>query len=297
MEDLRGFVELLSGNPDKSLEAECAKEAQAMEAEIERLETRYFLTGEYDHMSAFLTVRPGAGGTEAQDWASMLLRMYLRWAEDKGFRTELIDSMPGEEAGIKGATVLIDGQHAFGLLQSEKGVHRLVRISPFDSNKRRHTSFAEIELLPKLDVEIKVDIKDDDLRIDTFRASGAGGQLVNKVSSAIRITHIPTNTVVQCQSERSQHQNKATAMAVLMSKLFELERQKHDDKLQAIKGERRAVEFGSQIRSYVFMPYTQVKDLRTGVELHDVPKVMDGGIDPLIAAFLRQRATAKRPTG
>lgn len=297
MEDLRGFVELLSGSPDKSLESECVRESAAMEAEIERLETRYFLTGEYDALSAFLTIRPGAGGTEAQDWASMLMRMYLRWAEDKGFKAELIDSTPGEEAGIKSATILVEGPHAFGLLQSEKGVHRLVRISPFDSNKRRHTSFAEVELTPKLNEEIKVEIKDDDLRIDTFRASGAGGQLVNKVSSAIRITHLPTNTVVQCQSERSQHQNKATAMAVLMSKLFEMERQKHDDKLTAIRGERRAVEFGSQIRSYVFMPYTQVKDLRTGLELHDVPKVMDGGIDPLIAAFLRHRATGSRPAG
>ena len=293
LEDLHGFLRMLDDSPDPALTAECRREAADLEHQLDRLETAYFMQGEYDSRAAFLAIRPGAGGTEAQDWASMLLRMYLRWAETRGFKAEVLDMAEADEAGIKGATVLVDAPYAYGLLQAEKGVHRLVRISPFDANKRRHTSFAEVEIMPKLDEEIKVTIRDEDLRIDTFRASGAGGQLVNKVSSAVRITHLPTNTVVQCQSERSQHQNKASAMAVLHGKLFELERERQEEKLDKIRGERRAVEFGSQIRSYVFMPYTQVKDLRTGLELHDVPAVMDGGIDPLIMAWLRQRAAAK----
>jgi len=294
MEDLRGFLRMLAEAPDATLEADCRREMAELEREIDRLEVAYFLTGEHDHMAAFMTIRPGAGGTEAQDWAQMLMRLYLRWAEDREFKTEIVDQTPGEEAGIKGATILFDGRFAYGLLKAEKGVHRLVRISPFDANKRRHTSFAEVDLVPRLDDTIKVDIRDEDIRVDTFRASGAGGQLVNKTSSAVRITHLPSGLVVQCQNERSQHQNKATAMAVLRSRLYELEQEKQDEKLNVLRGERKAVEFGSQIRSYVFMPYTQVKDLRTGVELHDVPKVMDGGIDPFIMAWLRQQAKARR---
>ena len=294
LEDLGGFLDLLEASPDTGLEQECGREFAAAERDLDRIEASYFLNGEHDHLAAFMTIRPGAGGTEAADWASILLRMYLRWAEGRGFKTEVVDSMPGEEAGIKLATVLVDAPYAFGLLQSERGVHRLVRISPFDANKRRHTSFAEVELVPRLDDTIDVQIRDEDLRIDTYRASGAGGQLVNKVSSAVRITHLPSGIVVQCQTERSQHQNKATAFAVLRSRLYELERSKRDDEINRLRGERKAVEFGSQIRSYVFMPYTQVKDLRTGLEVHDVPRVMDGDLDPFINAWLRHRATARK---
>ena len=294
LDDLKGFVHLIAESPDASLEAECQREIGEAAREIDRLEVTYFLDGPYDRLGAFLSIHSGAGGTEAQDWAQMLLRMYLRWAEDHGFTTEIVDSTPGEEAGLKSVTVQIDGSHAYGLLVPEKGVHRLVRISPFDSNKRRHTSFASVDVIPRIEEEIKVDIKDDDIRVDTFRASGAGGQLVNKTSSAVRITHLPTGIVVQCQNERSQHQNRASAMAVLRSKLFDLGIQKQEERLDKIRGERKAVEFGSQIRSYVFMPYTQVKDLRTGLEINDVPKVMDGGIDPFITNFLRQRARKKR---
>jgi len=292
--DLRELVAILDADADESLARDCRREMGDLKREMDRLETTYFMQGEYDHLAAFLTIRPGAGGTEAQDWAQMLMRMYLRWAEDRGFKTDIIDLTPGEEAGIKGVTILVEGRHAYGLLQAEKGVHRLVRISPFDSNKRRHTSFAEVDLLPKIDEEIKVDIRDEDLRVDVFRSSGAGGQLVNKISSAIRITHLPTGIVVTCQNERSQHQNRALAMGVLRSRLFDLARTAQDEKLNKIRGERKAVEFGSQIRSYVFMPYTQVKDLRTGVESHDVPTVMDGAIDPFIMGYLRQRATDER---
>jgi len=297
LEDLKGFAHLLNETPDKALEAECRKEIAEAEREIDRLEVAYFLDGEYDHLGAFLSIHPGAGGVEAADWAQMLLRMYLRWAEDRGFSTVVVDFMPGEGAGLKSVTVQVDGSYAYGLLVPEKGVHRLVRISPFDSNKRRHTSFASVDVIPRIEEDINVNIKDDEIRIDTFRASGAGGQLVNKTSSAVRITHLPSGIVVQCQNERSQHQNKASAMAVLRSKLFEVARQQQENKINAIRGERKSVEFGSQIRSYVFMPYTQVKDLRTGLEVGDVPKVMDGGIDPFIMSFLRSRAKFKRGRG
>jgi len=225
----------------------------------------------------------------------MLMRMYLRWAEVRGFKTEIVDLSPGDEAGIKNATIAVAGPFAYGLLQPEKGVHRLVRISPFDANKRRHTSFASVDAVPQLDDTITVDIRDEDLRIDTYRASGAGGQLVNKTSSAVRITHHPSGIVVQCQNERSQHQNKATAMAVLRGKLYELARQAHEEKISKVRGELKDIDFGSQIRSYVFMPYTQVKDVRTGLEVHDVAKVMDGGVDPFIMAYLRRQAAARAP--
>ena len=263
------------------------------------METDYFLSEEYDHLGAIVSIHPGAGGTEAQDWAQMLMRMYMRWAEDRKLKTEILDMTPGDEAGIKSVTVTMDGDHPYGLLRSEKGVHRLVRISPYDSNKRRHTSFASVDVIPQIDDEIKVDIKDEDLRIDTYRASGAGGQLVNKTDSAVRITHIPTNTVVQCQNERSQHQNRALAMTVLRARLFELARQEQKDKLNKIRGEHKKIEWGSQIRSYVFQPYQQVKDMRTGLEIHDVLSVMNGEIDPFITAFLRREAAEKigRPPG
>ena len=275
------------------MEGEFSAELKAVDHEIDRMETDYFLSGEYDHLGAILSIHPGAGGTEAQDWAQMLMRMYMRWAEDRKLKTEILDMSPGEEAGIKSVTVTMNGDHPYGLLRSEKGVHRLVRISPYDSNKRRHTSFASVDVIPQIDDEIKVDIKDEDLRIDTYRASGAGGQLVNKTDSAVRITHLPTNTVVQCQNERSQHQNKAMAMGVLRARLFELARQEQVDKLNKIRGEHKKIEWGSQIRSYVFQPYTQVKDIRTGLEIHDVPSVMNGGIDPFITAFLKREAAEK----
>lgn len=293
LNDLQGFLPLLVGKHDPGLEAEVAVEMSGLDHEIDRMESDYFLSGEYDHLGAILSIHPGAGGTEAQDWAQMLMRMYMRWAEDRKLKTEILDMTPGEEAGIKSATITLNGDHPYGLLRSEKGVHRLVRISPFDSNKRRHTSFASIDVIPQIDDEIKVDIKDEDLRIDTYRASGAGGQLVNKTSSAVRITHLPTNIVVQCQNERSQHQNRALAMAVLRARLFEVARQEQQDKLNKIRGEHKKIEWGSQIRSYVFQPYQQVKDMRTSLEIHDVSGVMDGGIDPFITAFLRQEASEK----
>ncbi len=259
---------------------------------MDRLEARYFMKGEYDVLDAFLTIHPGAGGTEAQDWAQMLFRMYLRWAEGRRFSTEIVDMTPAEEAGIKSATVKVSGPYAYGMLQTERGVHRLVRISPFDSNKRRHTSFASVDVIPRVAEDVKIEIQDDDIRIDTYRASGAGGQLVNKTSSAVRITHIPTGIVVQCQNERSQHQNKASAMGVLRARLFDLARRQQEEKMNKVRGELKEIAFGSQIRSYVFMPYTQVKDLRTGIEVYDVQSVMDGNIDQFIMGSLRHQASA-----
>jgi peptide chain release factor 2 len=294
LEDVKGFVGLLADGADASMESEVRREVDTLTARIDSLEISYFLKGEFDHLDAVLGIHPGAGGTEASDWAQMLLRLYLRWAERRAFRTEIVDMTPGDEAGLKSVTALVVGRYAYGMLRAEKGVHRLVRISPFDSNKRRHTSFASVDVLPRISDDIKVDIREEDLRIDTFRASGAGGQLVNKTSSAVRITHIPTGIVVQCQNERSQHQNKATAMGILRAKLFEVARQEHVDKLDKLRGEKKDIAFGSQIRSYVFMPYTQVKDVRTGLESHDVPEVMDGAIDPFILAFLRQEARKER---
>ena len=298
IDEIRGYASLLLENQDPALEQEIGRELRALESEIDRIEAECFLSEEYDHLGAIISLHPGAGGTEAQDWAQMLLRMYLRWSEGHRFKAEIVDMMPGEEAGLKNATVTVDGKYAYGYLKSEKGVHRLVRISPFDSNKRRHTSFASIDVIPRIADDIKVEIRDEDIRIDTFRASGAGGQLVNKTSSAVRITHIPTNIVVQCQNERSQHQNKATAMSVLKAKLFELARQQQKDKISKLRGVQKKIEWGSQIRSYVFQPYTQVKDHRTGMEVHNVASVMDGAVDQFIAAYLRMNASpGKRPDG
>lgn len=285
---------LLAESHDSELEAECTKEIVQFERGIDRLEIGFFLQGEYDQMDAFLNIHPGAGGTEAQDWAQMLMRMYLRWAENQGLATEVVEMSPGEEAGIKNVTVRVSGPYAYGLLQAERGVHRLVRVSPFDSNKRRHTSFASVDVIPKIEDTAEVEIKDDDIRIDTYRASGAGGQLVNKTSSAVRITHFPSGIVVQCQNERSQHQNRASAMAVLRARLFDLARREQEEKINRVRGEHKEIAFGSQIRSYVFMPYTQVKDLRTGTESHDVAAVMDGSIEPFIMALLHKQAAERR---
>ncbi len=256
---------------------------------FEELETRELLSGEADISDAIVTIHPGAGGTESQDWASMLLRMYTRWAEKNGFETELIDYMPGEEAGIKNATILIKGEYAYGLLKGEMGVHRLVRISPFDANKRRHTSFASVEILPDVNEDIQVDINENDLKIDTYRASGAGGQHVNRTDSAVRITHLPTGIVVQCQNERSQHKNKAFAMKVLKAKLYELYKKESDEKKMEAMGEKKDISWGNQIRSYVFQPYTLVKDHRTVEEIGTIEYVMDGEINRFLYAYLKSQ--------
>lgn len=284
--DLDAFLELCKEAGDQELLEECSAEITGGEKEVSALELNRMLCGEHDAQAAIVEVNAGAGGTEAQDWADMILRMYTRWAEKRGFRTELVAYNPGEGAGIKSATLFIDGRNAFGFLRSERGVHRLVRISPFDSNARRHTSFASVSVMPDIEQDVEVAIKDDDLRIDTFRSGGAGGQHINKTDSAVRITHLPTNTVVVCQNERSQHKNKATAMKLLKAKLYDLEMAKKQDELAKIAGERKKIDFGSQIRSYVLQPYQLVKDLRTDHERGDVDTVLDGDIDSFIESYL-----------
>jgi len=275
-------------------EADALTEFERMVGELEKrvaeLQLRRMLSGEYDANNAIVTIRPGAGGTESQDWAEMLLRMYLRWAERRGYDAKILEYQPGEGAGIKSATFLIEGDSAYGYMRSEAGIHRLVRISPFDNQGRRHTSFSSVHPLPELDDTIEVDINDDDLRIDTYRAGGAGGQHINKTDSAVRITHIPTGIVVACQNERSQHKNKSFAMKVLRARLYELEKQKQEDHLASIGPEQRENAFGSQIRSYVLHPYRLVKDLRTGVEVGNADAVLDGDIDDFISAYLMKQS-------
>lgn len=256
--------------------------------ELEEAELEILMDGEYDQNNAVISLHPGAGGTESQDWAQMLMRMYLRWAERRGYKTEVVDLLPGEEAGIKSATIIISGPYAYGFLRPEKGVHRLVRISPFDASGRRHTSFASLDVEPEIkDGEMDIKITPDDLQIDTYRSGGAGGQHVNKTDSAVRITHLPTGIVVQCQNERSQHANKETAMRILRTRLFELERKKQEEHMAEIKGEQKEIAWGSQIRSYVFHPYSLVKDHRTNTEIGNIQAVMDGEIDPFIYAYLQ----------
>lgn len=267
----------------ESLEADLSVLAQR----FEELLLAEALTGEDDGKDAIVNISSGAGGTESQDWADMLLRMYLRWFEKRGFRVETADVQQGEEAGIKSATLIVRGQNAFGLLKSENGVHRLVRISPYDSNKRRHTSFAAVHITPDIDDDIDVQIEDKDLRVDTYRASGAGGQHINKTDSAVRITHMPSGIVVQCQNERSQMKNRSTAMKMLKARLYELEKQKIQDDIESRSGEKRDVAWGSQIRSYVMHPYKMVKDLRTDHETSNVDSVMDGDLDPFVNAYLK----------
>jgi peptide chain release factor 2 len=277
-------------------DAESLRELRAhverLEREIGEAETEMMLAGENDARNAICTVHPGAGGTESQDWAEMLLRMYLKWAERRGFKTEIIDYQPGEEAGIKGVTFRVEGEYAYGLLAAEAGVHRLVRISPFDQAARRHTSFASLFVYPEVDENIEIDVQEKDLRVDTYRATGAGGQHINTTDSAVRITHIPTNIVVQCQNQRSQHQNRAVAMQVLRSRLYELELEKRQAETAALEANKADISFGSQIRNYVLAPYRLVKDARTKLERGDVDAVLAGDLDDFIKAYLLSRRAA-----
>ena len=289
--DLDDFFEL--GKEGEEVEDEITDELKLLTERIDEIETTALLSGPNDHRAALMVIHSGAGGTEAQDWAEMLMRMYLRWAERQGFKSNIVDMLPGDEAGIKSASIEIEGEYAYGLLQSEIGVHRLVRISPYDSSARRHTSFASVFVYPQVDDEIKIDIKTEDLRIDTYRASGAGGQHVNRTDSAVRITHLPTKIVVQCQNERSQHKNKSAAMKMLRARLYdhELSKKKEEaDKLEATKSD---INFGSQIRNYVLAPYRLVKDLRTKLDAGDVDRVLDGDLNPFIQAFLIWRKTGR----
>ncbi|MGA8768309.1 MAG: peptide chain release factor 2 [Candidatus Acidiferrales bacterium] len=275
-----------------SILEDLAKELAGVDAYVSDLETKTLLAGESDRLNAIVTIKPGAGGTESQDWAEMLLRMYLRWAEQKGMKANILDSTPGEEAGIKSATIQVEGENAFGMLSGESGVHRLVRISPFDQQARRHTSFASVFVIPEIDDRIEIVVKPEDLRIDTFRAGGHGGQNVNKVESAVRFTHLPTGLVVTCQNERSQHKNRESAMKVLRSRLYELELEKRRGDQRKLDATKSEISFGSQIRSYVMQPYQMIKDHRTKVERGDIQKVLDGDLDPFIRAYLLYRRNA-----
>jgi len=290
-EALAEMAELASAEADggANLQADLERDLAALQADWSRMESQLLLSEPYDERPAIVSVHAGAGGTESQDWAEMLLRMYLRWSERNRYKTEILDQTEGEEAGLKSVTVAIDGRWAYGRLKSERGVHRLVRISPFDSNKRRHTSFALVEVMPEVDEAAAVEIREDDLRIDTYRASGAGGQHVNKTDSAVRITHLPTGIVITCQNERSQAQNKERAMAVLRAKLVERAEEEREVELARLRGQHVEAGWGNQIRSYVLQPYTMVKDLRTGVETANPTAVLDGDLDAFIQGYLRSR--------
>ena len=288
-DDLSVLAEWADGGEDVS--ADFAKGLQELRQEVEAAETKKMLGGVHDRTNAIVTIHPGAGGTESQDWAEMLLRMYLKWSERRGFKRDVIDFQPGDEAGIKSATVIFFGDYAYGLMSAEAGVHRLVRISPFDQAARRHTSFASVFVWPELPEDVDVEIEDKDLRIDTYRSSGAGGQHVNVTDSAVRITHLPTGIVVSCQNERSQHKNRAQAMKVLRSRLFDLKQKEQAAKLEQLGGEKRDIAFGSQIRSYVLQPYQMIKDHRTKYAEGQVDKVLNGDIDPFIKDYLMKKAS------
>jgi peptide chain release factor 2 len=287
-DDLGVLFDWVRGGEDMTADLE--RSLDELESEIDAAESKKMLSGEYDQSNAIVTIHPGAGGTESQDWAEMLLRMYLKWAERHGFRREVIDYQPGDEAGLKSVTVLLTGESAFGLMSAEAGVHRLVRISPFDQAARRHTSFASVFVWPELPEDEDVEIDEKDLRVDTYRSSGAGGQHVNVTDSAVRITHLPTGIVVSCQNERSQHKNRASAMKVLKARLFDLKMKEQAARLEQIGGEKRDIAFGSQIRSYVLQPYQMIKDHRTKMAVGDVQRVLDGDVDPFIKTYLLKKA-------
>ena len=290
IEDAKLMLEMAIEEEDTSMESELETIVKQLTEEVEHREVLLLLSGEYDKNNAILTFHAGAGGTEAQDWCSMLIRMYLRWAEKQGYSISLMDEQVGDEAGIKSATFLIKGENAFGYMKSEKGVHRLVRISPFDSAARRHTSFCAVDVMPEIDETVEINLDMKDVQVDTYRASGAGGQHINKTDSAVRMTHIPTGIVVQCQSERSQIQNREQCLKLLRAKLFELELEKQAELKEQLGGTYRAIEWGSQIRSYVFHPYNMVKDHRTSVETGNVQAVMDGNLDQFMEGFLKKEA-------
>lgn len=286
-DDTLTLIEMADEEGDESLVPEVTEGVDRVLKTIEDMRMSTLLSGEYDSKNAILTFHAGAGGTEAQDWAEMLFRMYNHWADAHGFKAKTIDYLDGEEAGLKSAVLLIEGENAYGYMKSEAGVHRLVRVSPFDSSGRRHTSFASLEVMPEIDDNMDVEIRDEDLKVDTYRSSGAGGQHINKTDSAVRITHIPTGIVVACQNERSQHQNREMAMKMLKSRLIEIKEREHLEKIEDIKGVQKEIGWGSQIRSYVFMPYTMVKDHRTGFEMGNINAVMDGDLDGFINAYLK----------
>lgn len=296
MEETYGLCVIANEEEDLSFSEELTAGVKKIEKELAECRINALLSGEYDASNAIISFHAGAGGTEAQDWALMLFRMYTRWGERHGFAVKVLDYLDGDEAGLKSAVILIEGANAYGYLKSESGVHRLVRISPFDASGRRHTSFAAVEVMPEISDDVKIEIKEEDLRVDTYRASGAGGQHVNKTESAIRITHIPSGVVVACQNERSQHQNREVAMRMLRSKLVEIKEREHLEKIEDIKGEQKLIEWGSQIRSYVFMPYTLAKDHRTGFENGNINAVMDGDIDGFINAYLMAAASGEKVT-
>ncbi len=296
IEEVRLYLDMAAdGDADGLVEAE--RRLAEVEKETRQLELQRMLSGEHDAANAIVHIHPGAGGTEAQDWAEMLLRMLLRWAERRGYKAQIVEVTPGEGAGIKSATFTVEGEYAYGYLRAEAGIHRLVRISPFDANARRHTSFAAILVTPEIEEDIEIEIRDEDLRVDTYRSSGAGGQHVNKTDSAVRLTHLPTGIVVACQNERSQHKNRAMAMKILRSRLYELELQKQREKKEQLTGVKREINFGSQIRSYVLHPYRMVKDHRTGVEVGNTDAVLDGDLDQFIEAELLRQAGGREAAG
>ncbi len=289
VEEAKGYFELAREEQDEETLKEVHSRVSRAEREIQAAEFKHMLGGENDPNNAIVSIHSGAGGTEAQDWSEMLLRMYLRWAERKGFQAQIIDYLPGEEAGVKSVTFTVNGEYAYGYLKAESGIHRLVRISPFDAGKRRHTSFSSVFVYPEIQEDIVVEINEDDLRVDTYRSSGAGGQHVNKTDSAVRITHLPTGIVVQCQNERSQHKNRAMAMKVLKARIYELKKKEQEEKMEQLHSTKKDIAWGSQIRSYTLQPYRLAKDHRTNLEVGNVDAVLDGELDPFIEAYLMQK--------